>query len=154
VVGHGRGYTLMEMMVTMTIAGIMMSMAVPRMEAFIRRERVRGAANRLAVDLAYTRMLAMRNGSSAVLRFTPDPRCPYGVGAGYRIGLRGRVAALRTQLAEPGATFCYDSNGSDTVVFNSRGILAPFNNRTIRVADGNAKDSLTLSVAGRIFVRR
>jgi hypothetical protein len=38
-------------------------------------------------------------------------------------------------------------------VFNSRGLLAPFNNRTIRVMEGSALDSLTVSVAGRILHR-
>src|SRR4051812_14584903 len=144
----------MEMAIAVTVAGILVSIAVPRMEAIIRRERVRGATNRLAADLGYTRTLAIRNGTSAVLRFTPDPRCSGSSGAGYRIGLRGRPAVLRAQVPDAGLAVCYQSNTSDTVVYTSRGLLAPFNNRTIRVVEGSARDSLTISVAGRILVRR
>jgi|SRR5215218_7245083 len=143
----------MEMVMTLTIAGILMSIAVPRMDRIIRRERVRGAANRLAVDLGYTRIMAMRGGSGAVLRFLPDPRCPRG-GSGYRIALRHGQGDLRTLSAGPGVLVCYRSNNSDSVIFTSRGLLAPFNNRTIWVAEGDIRDSLTLSVAGRILVRR
>jgi prepilin-type N-terminal cleavage/methylation domain-containing protein len=155
VAGHGRGYTLMELMVAVTIAGIMMSLAVPRMEAMIRREQVRGAANRLAADLAYARLMAMRNGSSTVVRFTADARCPGRGGAsGYSIGMRGRAPPLRRVHPEAGTLVCFESTGSDSMVYTSRGLLAPFNNRTIRVALGDVRDSLTVTVAGRILVRR
>jgi hypothetical protein len=49
---------------------------------------------------------------------------------------------------------CFDLNNSDSVVYNSRGLLAPFNNRTIWLADDDVRDSLTLSVTGRIFWRQ
>jgi Tfp pilus assembly protein FimT len=144
----------MEMMVALTVAGILMSLGVPRMEAMIRRERVRGVTNRLAVDLEYTRMLAVRNGSSAVLRFVSDPRCPRRGGAGYRVGMLGRADALRTWTADPGVAVCLETNNADSVVYNSRGLLAPFNNRTVWAVDGSVRDSLTVSVAGRVLVRR
>lgn len=153
--GHGRGYTLMELLVALSVAGIMMSLAVPRMETMIRRERVRGVANRLAADLAYARLMAMRNGASTVVRFTADVRCPGRDGAsGYSIGLRGRAPSLRAIHPEAGVLVCFESTGSDSMVYTSRGLLAPFNNRTIRVADGAIRDSLTVTVAGRILLRR
>jgi hypothetical protein len=47
---------------------------------------------------------------------------------------------------------CYEVN-ADSIAFDSRGLLAPFNNRTVRAVQGDARDSLTVSVVGRIYRR-
>jgi hypothetical protein len=44
-------------------------------------------------------------------------------------------------------------NSSDTVAFNSRGLLSPFANRTLHAVQGEVRDSLTVSVVGRIYRR-
>jgi prepilin-type N-terminal cleavage/methylation domain-containing protein len=151
--GYGRGYTLYEMMATLVVAGIAMSLAVPAMEGVLRRERVRGAVNRLAGDLEFTRMAALRNGATAVLRFVPDARCGGRGGTGYRVGLRGDTGVLRGSFEPDGVPVCFQSNTSDTVAFNSRGLLAPFGNRTIRGVLGTTRDSLTVSAVGRVYRR-
>lgn len=151
--GHGRGYTLFEMMATLVIAGIAMSIAVPSMEGVLRRERVRGAMNRLAGDLEFTRMAALRNGRSTVLRFTAAPGCPRPGGTGYRIVLKGTSTVLRRWYADEPVAVCFSTTNGDSLVYNSRGLLAPFNNRTIRGVLGTARDSLTISVSGRIYRR-
>ena len=151
--GYGRGYTLFELMATLVIAGIAMSIAVPSMDGMLRRERVRAAMNRLAGDLEYTRMAAVRNGRATVMRFTPGPGCPRPGGTGYRIGLKGTATVLREWHAVDGVAVCFVTNNADSLVYNSRGLLAPFNNRTIRGVLGTARDSLTISVAGRIYRR-
>jgi len=151
--GHGRGYTLYELMATLVIAGIAMSIAVPSMEGVLRRERVHSAMNRLAGDLEFTRMVAIRDGSSAVFRFVPGPGCRRPGGTGYRIALKGSKTTLRESHPVDAIPVCYTTNNADTLVYNSRGLLAPFNNRTITGVLGNARDSLTVSVAGRIYRR-
>lgn len=151
--GHGRGYTLYEMMATLVIAGIAMSFAIPSLEGVLRRERVRGAMNRLAGDLEFTRMAAVRNGRSAVFRFTPAPGCPRPGGTGYRIRINGTSTVLREWYPADGVPVCFRTNNSDSLIYNSRGLLAPFNNRTIRGELGGARDSLTVSSVGRIYRR-
>ena len=150
---HGRGYTLYELMATLMIAGIAMSIAAPRLEGVLRRERVRSAVNRLAGDLEYTRMAAIRNGRGTVLRFVPGPGCPRPGGTGYRIALKGSPVVLRQWYPADGVAVCFVTSNADTLVYNSRGLLAPFNNRTIRGVLGTARDSLTISVVGRIYRR-
>ncbi|HEU4561980.1 MAG TPA: GspH/FimT family pseudopilin [Longimicrobium sp.] len=151
--GYGRGYTLFEMMATLVIAGIALSIAVPGMEGVLRRERVRGAMNRLAGDLEYTRMAAVRNGRSTVFRFIPGPGCPPPGGTGYHIRVKGSTTVLRQWYPADGVHVCYWTNNADSLVYNSRGLLAPFNNRTIRGVLGGARDSLTISSLGRIYRR-
>jgi prepilin-type N-terminal cleavage/methylation domain-containing protein len=147
-----RGFSLLEVLTALAVASIALSLAVPRLDAWVRRERVRAALNHLAGDLEFTRMAAVRSGHGAVLRLVRDPRCPARGGAGYRVALRGGTDVLRRSPRIEGVPVCYEVN-ADSISFNSRGLLAPFNNRTVRAVRGDARDSLTVSVVGRIYRR-
>jgi Tfp pilus assembly protein FimT len=144
-------------MAVIAIMGVMASIAAPRMREFMVRTRVRSAMLTLRADLAHARMLAVRSGHGAVVRFFTDPACAEvgpRSGRGYRIAARGvgapaRLATLR--MLEGGA--CFAVGGGDSLVFNSRGLLAPFNNRTIWAVEDGVRDSLTISVAGRVLHR-
>jgi Tfp pilus assembly protein FimT len=125
---------------------------VPRLDALVRRERVRAALNHLAGDLEFTRMTAVRSGQGAVLRLVRDPRCPVRGGAGYHVAYRGTATVLRRSPRVEGVPVCYEVN-ADSISYNSRGLLAPFNNRTVRAVRGDARDSLTVSAIGRIYRR-
>ena len=146
-----RGFSLMELLTALVLAAIALSIAVPRLDALVRRERVRAALNHLAGDLEFTRMAAVRSGQGAVLRLVRDPRCPARGGAGYVVAHRGGAVLRRSPRVE-GVPVCYEVN-ADSISFNSRGLLAPFNNRTVRAVRGDARDSLTVSVVGRIYRR-
>lgn len=147
-----RGFSLLEVLTTLVVAAIAVSLAVPRLDGVVRRERVRAALDHLAGDLEFTRMAAVRSGQGAVLRFVRDPRCPARGGAGYRVAWRGTAAVLRRSPRAEGLPVCYEVN-ADSIAYNSRGLLAPFNNRTIHAVQGTARDSLTVSVVGRIYRR-
>ena len=147
-----RGFSLLVVLTTLVVVAIAVSMAVPRLDALLRREKVRAAMNHLAGDLEFTRMAAVRSGQGAVLRFVRDPRCPARGGAGYRVSYRGTATILRASPSPTGAPVCYEVN-ADSIAYNSRGLLAPFNNRTVRGVQGTARDSLTVSVIGRIYRR-
>ena len=159
---RNRGFSLTEVLVVLVIVGILAAIAAPSLRAVIRRERVRGALNRVAGDLHYARMLAVRSGQRTVVRFAPAPEC---AGSGrtpigsrrWTVEVRGpgvRVAR-RASLDDAGGRypFCLEMNGSDTVAFDSRGLLVPFGNRTMRVVDGEVRDSLSISALGRILPR-
>ena len=153
-----RGFTLLEMLVVVAIVGIAASMAWPSLTGVIRRQRLAMAMNTLSADLQYTRMLAVRSGWGAVLRFQRDPACDVQGSRGVRgwvVVQRGPVErVMRTSPARPEAyPHCVRSNGSDTVAFTSRGLLAPFGNRTVRAVDGQFRDSLVVSSLGRIMPR-
>ncbi len=147
-----RGYSLPELLTVLAIVGIALSMAVPRLEAVLRRERVRAAMNQLAGDLELARMAGVRSGRGAALRFRADPRCPKRGGAGYCVGYRAVPACIHASPPADGIPVCYEVN-ADSIAFDSRGLLAPFNNRTVRAVQGAARDSLTVSVVGRVYRR-
>jgi type IV fimbrial biogenesis protein FimT len=63
-----QGFTLLELMVTITIAGILLAIAVPALGTFIRGSRVSGSARDFVVDLSLAR-------NEAVLRATTVSVC-------------------------------------------------------------------------------
>ncbi len=155
----GAGYTLAELVVAIVIVGMVAAMTAPSLRAYNDRARTRGALNRWVADANLTRILAIRSGHRAVLRFVPDPDCPSrgGVYAGssWTVTIRGpspRVAKT-TSLRDEGRGTCVSSNRSDSVAFSSRGLLLPAANRQVWARRGAAMDSVVVSVAGRFYRR-
>ncbi len=77
------GFTLVELMVTVTVAVILLSIGVPAMQDLIARQRVRAAAGELMTDLAYARADAISNGRRVAVA-----RLDQGSGGAWRSGWR------------------------------------------------------------------
>jgi type IV fimbrial biogenesis protein FimT len=86
-----RGFTLMELMVVLALAGIMIGLAVPSMRQFARNGRLTTAANDMlhAFSLARTEALKRQSGRVTVCA-TTDPNaapnhlsCSYGAMSGW-----------------------------------------------------------------------
>lgn len=71
----GGGFTLVELMVTLTVAAILAMIAVPSFRDTIRRNRVTSASNALLADLTYARGEAINRGQIVTL-------CPSTTGTG------------------------------------------------------------------------
>jgi prepilin-type N-terminal cleavage/methylation domain-containing protein len=150
------GFTLPEMLAVVAVIGIMTAIVAPRMTLWAAIIRTRGATNRIAADLAYTRQVAARTGSRArlVLERSADCPAPPGWTAGhrYRVIRAGRDSIVaQRDLRLDGAPLCMASNGPGPVEFRSTGVLVGFDNRTIVVRqDAYPPDTLTLSAVGRV----
>lgn len=71
-----RGFTLIELMISLAVVAVLVSTAVPSMSGIFNRMRLTGVANELAADLQYARTEAVRRRAGVVLQPTTD---------GYRI---------------------------------------------------------------------
>lgn len=58
----GRGFTLPEMLIVLTIVGVVMAIAIPNAKAGLDRVSVRAASSDIRATLNYARMLAMAGG--------------------------------------------------------------------------------------------
>ena len=155
--GRKAGFTMVELVAVLCILALVFALGYPRMDAALTRMRVRGAGNVVAGDLALLRMLAVRNGATAVMVLQPSPDCQVrfrGRRAGYRYRVQSRVRpsapARDVDLRIMGGRVCLEMNGPDTLAVNSRGLPRGFNNRTLWLHERRFADTMFLSVMGRV----
>lgn len=59
-----KGFTLVELMVTVSVLGILIALAAPSFQSLIERVRIEGQVNKLKNDMSYARTEAMRTGQT------------------------------------------------------------------------------------------
>ncbi|MBK6852519.1 MAG: GspH/FimT family pseudopilin [Burkholderiales bacterium] len=64
-----RGLTLVELMVCVAIAAVLLTIAVPGMQAFLARRQLEGLSAQFVADLQYARTAAVARGERLRLRF-------------------------------------------------------------------------------------
>jgi len=75
------GFTLIEMMVTLAVAVILMSIAAPAMQDMIASQRVRAATSELLTNMSYARTDAVSNRRRvAIMRLDSAAGAPWGKG--------------------------------------------------------------------------
>jgi len=94
---RNRGFTLMELLVTLAVVAIVASLAVPSFQNMIATQRVRSAANDLVASLNFARSEAVKR--NATVTMTPAAG---GWSDGWTIASGGN--ALRVQDAVTGIT--------------------------------------------------
>lgn len=81
-VGHNRpficfeaekGLTLVELIVTLVVAAILLTLAAPNLSTFLQRDRLGAQANELLSDLAYARSEAIKRGAVVIVCKSDDP---------------------------------------------------------------------------------
>ena len=72
-----RGFTLIEMMITIAIAAILLAIAIPGMQGFVIENRMTTLANELVTDLAVAKSEAVRRGVQVAvcIRNAPGDAC-------------------------------------------------------------------------------
>lgn len=67
-----KGFTLLELMVALTIAGILLGLAVPAMGTFIRSSRLSGSSRDFVVDFAVARNEAVQRATTVTVCTSAD----------------------------------------------------------------------------------
>jgi len=85
---HERGFTMVEVLVVMTISAILLALAIPSFERLVRTNRVSSATNSMLAALDLARSEAVRrSGVVTVCRSTnadaPNPACSSAAAGGY-----------------------------------------------------------------------
>lgn len=140
------GYSLVELVVTFVIVGLVASLAVPSVRGEIERLRVHGALNRVVSEIYRARMAAVESGAPTLVVLHPGAGgCVERVGVATLAG--GAERSISSNVLLPG--LCMRHTGDSVLVFDARGMLKP-PARSIRVSHGGVADSVVLSIAGRI----
>jgi type IV fimbrial biogenesis protein FimT len=141
------GYSVVELVVTLVIIGIVASLAAPKFDGWMRTERTRRALDNVAGDLMLTRLSAVRSGRTAVFQLAADGRS-YSVVVNPGGNPQTTVKTVRLNLEYPGLVLV-SSNGNPT--FSSRGLLTPPNGAGLTARWGSQTARLTISPVGRVY---
>lgn len=124
------GFTLAELLVTISIVAILVVLAVPAMQDTVDRKRLQGAAEQLLATLELARSEAMKTGTGVTVSFTTGANACFGLASAAcdcntanSCILNGQEKVVRfSNVALPQATF----GGGATVSYSgSRGMAAP-----------------------------
>lgn len=140
------GHTLIELLTVLAVIAVMVSLASPSMKAYMQRNRVRRALDRITSDISYARILAVRSGSRVVLRFSS--------GTSYELVQEGATpTTLRSvSLASeyPGVTITPPTTDSQ-LEFDSRGMLRSTPSGAMIARSGSMADSASITLAGGVY---
>jgi type IV fimbrial biogenesis protein FimT len=160
--GTGRGFSALELMLTVAIAAILLVIGVPAFQDFGARQRMSAAMHALHGELALARNAAIRHGTAVVAcPGGPDTGCREGSdwSAGWFVfsdfnGDRAFQAGERVHRVEPGLEqiVIRSSSGRQSLRFFPNG-SAPGSNGSITFCDRRgpaAARKLVISNLGRI----
>lgn len=136
-----RGFSLIELMVVVAIAGVLFAFAIPNYHSYILSQQLRGTSQNLVQTLQLQRTRAMATGQAVTLNFntgTPNAWTVMGDGRSRRTPLPRGV----TYVSAAPTSLILGSNGrlntSGLVVFQSRtGLL----------------DTVSIQVSGLALIR-
>ncbi|MEO6139059.1 MAG: GspH/FimT family pseudopilin [Luteimonas sp.] len=72
-ISRQRGFTLIELMVAVTIMGILLAFAIPNFESFVNTNRLASAANEMIASIQTARMESLRRNNRVVVCLSSSP---------------------------------------------------------------------------------
>lgn len=152
-VGSLRGFTLVELLISLVILGIIVAFAVPSLTSTVNTSHVRGATEALYSDLQWARSEAIKNNNFMTLSVYPAKNC-YGFIAGNNTPCDCSVANACTKTVTNTqvtlATAGLPVNGSvNTLVFDSTGLAVVGAGGSVTLTAGK-QGSVAVNAIGRI----
>ena len=133
-----KGFTLIEILATMSVAGILIGIAVPRFYALLPGIRLASAARQVATDLQLARMRAISQHANQTVAFNTST-------ATYTFGT---ADTRNLNQLYPGTTITNVSAGNPT--FTTTGTAAA--QTTITLSNGGVTKQVLVATIGRVNI--
>lgn len=146
---RSRGLTLLELVVALTLAGVLGAVAVPTVQRQLERWRLAAAVRQVVMDLKLARARAIAGGTAQRVRFAV-PGTSYRRERQQRPG--GDYAPVGPATALPDGVWVVDCTAAgDGIGFRPRGHAITFGTVTLRGAAGDERQ-VVVDIAGRLRV--
>lgn len=150
------GYTLLELMIALSIAAILLAMAVPSYSGSRLNSQLRASANDLIGSINLARSEAIKSGSTVTLCASSDgATCGGTWSQGWVV--RRDADVLHSQSALPAGFRITESSGNATLLFQSTGVdatAAMFTLCRSSPTAGGQERVISMDATGRAFVKR
>jgi type IV fimbrial biogenesis protein FimT len=137
------GFTLIELMTTLVVLGILIALAAPKMSGWINHTRVESTMNGLMGDINFARMLAVRSGNRVEIEIKPTEY----VISTTQGGTKRTAKRVNLTTEHPGVTL---TSANTTLTFNSRGLLVAGNGK-VTATKANQTAELDVLPTGRAY---
>lgn len=143
-----RGFTLIELFITVTMLGLLLAVALPRLSA-LSSWQLESAARKMAVDLRLTRNEAVSSGKVCQVKF-------FVYGQLYQLHLAGenRMVNLPEGISFQGSTTFDKDPLNPYVLFNALGRPNRGGTVILKSANGDKRYIIVTPVTGRVRVSR
>ena len=139
-----KGYTLLELMITVAIAGILLTIVVPGFMGLMERNNISTASNEIVGALLYARSEAVR--TETTVTFTPEAD-------GWLVTNEDGVDIV-DQSVDNENTVLAENILTDSVVYNARGRADITEGDGIDISfDGTVQGRICLSLTGRPYIK-
>lgn len=145
---HGRGFTLVELLITLAVLAVGLSLSAPAFNQQIANYRVRSASESIVEGLNYARAEAVRR--NAPVSFTLDASGP-----GWTVAQGGTALQSRASGETPGVG-ATSGNGALALTFTPTGMVDTSGTRLARITLGSpvaGTDSRQIDVFGGGLIR-
>jgi prepilin-type N-terminal cleavage/methylation domain-containing protein len=139
------GFSLAEMLIALTVMGIVLALTVPRMSKVIQGSKLTRIMDELVGDINKARMLAVRKGKSASIIVNAN-------GLGYKMVVG--TDTMRSFVLNNQEANTRFAPASATITFNSRGMITAgggTTGTTLRAVHGTDSASVTVTGIGRVY---
>ncbi len=155
------GFTLIELIITLVIAGILLALAAPNFSGFVKNNRLSSQANGFIADVALARSEAVKRGANiTICRSGNGADCLIGTtwkdgwivvdGAGQVLRVHEKLTGDNTTIASPAV--------ADSIVYNRSGLMTPTPTpavvQTISICDDGRGRLIEIAITGRAQISK